>query len=304
VSGQHRKPYQIPFKIKAASSLVVAAAFLGTVAAEAAAALPGTGTRSVYARPVTPAGGAQNEAVTGPDIESRPRTIPNVGSGAAEREDSEPAENSESAEKRGNAEKPGNAGVKEAKPERRSNQAERDEQNKSATEPKEPDRPEKVTAAQVIKLAKAQLGESENRSGKSKFNKWFMRDPRARRTAERDGGSPRGYRDAAWCSMFVSWIGSELGISDQVGFDAWTVKHAEWFKENDRWGHKPRPGAVTFFSWGGGEDIGDIEHVGFTIKDNGGGTIKTIEGNTENRVAIRKRDKSDVVGYGYPEYAK
>ena len=304
MSGQHRKPYQIPFKIKAASSLVVAAAFLGTVAAEAAAALPGTGTRSVYARLVTPAGGAQNEAVTGPDIESRPRTIPNVGSGAAEREDSEPAENSESAEKRGNAEKPGNAGVKEAKPERRSNQAERDEQNKSATEPKEPDRPEKVTAAQVIKLAKSQLGEAENGSGETKFNKWFMGDKRALRTVKRDGGSLGGYEDAAWCSMFVSWVGTKLGFSSQMGFDAWTVKHAEWFKKNDRWGTKPKPGAVTFFSWDGGNDIYDINHVGFTIKDKGNGKIQTVEGNTANEVAVRVRDKGDVVGYGYPDYAK
>jgi surface antigen len=103
--------------------------------------------------------------------------------------------------------------------------------------------------------------------------------------------------------MFISWIGNELGISPTMGFDAYTPKHAEWFKEHGRLGHRPRPGSVAFFSWNG-KKINDIEHVGFTIKDNGDGTIKTVEGNTHNTVAIRKRDKSFVVGYGYPDYRK
>ena len=160
-----------------------------------------------------------------------------------------------------------------------------------------------VSAQQIIDLAKDQVGISEDRSGETKFNKWYMDDSRAQRTIKRDGGSRAAYRDAAWCDMFVSWIGNRLGVSGTVGFDAWAVKHAEWFKEHGRWGHHPRPGAVTFFGWNGSK-INDIEHVGFTVKDNGDGTIKTVEGNTHNTVAIRKRKKSFVVGYGYPDYKK
>jgi hypothetical protein len=161
-----------------------------------------------------------------------------------------------------------------------------------------------VTAEEAIKLAKSQLGESEDDSGETKFNKWFVSDPRALVPLRRDGGDLSGYKYGAWCSMFISWIGNRLGISDQMGFDAWTPKHAEWFKDNGRWGTTPKPGAVTFFAWSGSKDVYDINHVGLTIKDNGDGTIETIEGNTDNRVAIRERDKSDVVGYGYPDYAK
>jgi hypothetical protein len=130
-----------------------------------------------------------------------------------------------------------------------------------------------------------------------------MDDRRAVGTVKRDGGSLADYRGAAWCDMFVSWIGDRLGIGRTMGFDAWAVKHAEWFKDHDRWGHQPRPGSVAFFGWNGNK-IDDIEHVGFTIKDNGDGTIRTVEGNTHNTVAIRTRKKSFVVGYGYPDYKK
>jgi CHAP domain-containing protein len=174
---------------------------------------------------------------------------------------------------------------------------------KKAKSSKHEARGRRVSSGQLIGLAKAQLGISENRSGETKFNKWYMGDSRSLRTLKRDGGSRAGYKDAAWCDMFVSWIGNRLGISGTVGFDAWAVKHAEWFKDHGRWGHQPRPGAVTFFGWNG-DKINDIEHVGFTIKDNHDGTIQTIEGNTHNTVAIRKRKKSFVVGYGYPNYKK
>jgi hypothetical protein len=155
----------------------------------------------------------------------------------------------------------------------------------------------RVTAKQVIALAKDQIGIREGRSGRTKFNRWAVR------TIKRDGGSGAAYRSAPWCDMFVSWVGDKLGISDTMGIDVWTVRHAKWFKKRDRWGHRPRPGAVTFFSWDGNK-IRDIEHVGFTIKDNRDGTIQTVEGNTDDKVAIRKRPKSSVVGYGYPEYKK
>ena len=38
------------------------------------------------------------------------------------------------------------------------------------------------------------------------------------------------------------------------------------------------------------------------MKDNGNGTVSTIEGNTENKVQKKVRDKSVIVGYGYPDY--
>ncbi|MBX6384162.1 MAG: CHAP domain-containing protein [Microbispora sp.] len=162
----------------------------------------------------------------------------------------------------------------------------------------------KVRAADVLALARKQIGISENaKGGGTKFQEWYMSTPRARETLARDGGKLKDYLTGAWCDMFVSWIGNQLGISPVMGLDAYTVEHARWFKANGRWGEEPKPGAVVFFNWGGSKDIDDIVHVGLVIKDNGDGTIQTIEGNTGNgAVEARTRPTWQVVGYGYPMY--
>ncbi|MEV4308546.1 MULTISPECIES: CHAP domain-containing protein [unclassified Nonomuraea] len=162
-----------------------------------------------------------------------------------------------------------------------------------------------VTAAQVLATARAQVGTSEDANGGgTKFQKWYADSQRAAETVARDGGSRQDYLNAAWCSMFVSWVGEQTGARPQVGWDAYTVTHAKWFAANDRWGTEARPGAVVFFSWSGSKSLNDIQHVGFVVKDNGDGTISTIEGNTGNgKVEERVRPTSQVVGYGYPSYA-
>ncbi|WP_344844298.1 hypothetical protein [Nonomuraea dietziae] len=48
------------------------------------------------------------------------------------------------------------------------------------------------------------------------------------------------------------------GARPQVGWDAYTVAHAKWFKSNERWGTTPKPGAVVFFSWSGSKSISSI----------------------------------------------
>jgi surface antigen len=162
-----------------------------------------------------------------------------------------------------------------------------------------------VTASQVLELARQQVGTSENAyGGGTKFQQWYAQSPRAMETVRRDGGNPSAYLNAAWCAMFVSWVGEQTGARPQVGWDAYTVTHAKWFSDNGRWGTVPKPGAVVFFAWNGSRSIDAIQHVGFVVKDNQDGTISTIEGNTGNgAVEERVRPKSQVVGYGYPEYA-
>jgi CHAP domain-containing protein len=158
------------------------------------------------------------------------------------------------------------------------------------------------TAADALKLATAQVGVTENAAGGgTKFQKWFVSSPWAERGVKRDGGQVSDYANANWCDMFVSWVGAQLGVKG-MGADAFTRTHAQWFKDQGRWGDTPKPGAVVFFSWSGDKSIDSIDHVGMVMKDNGNGTIQTIEGNTDNAVKIRTRDTSSVVGYGYPEY--
>lgn len=162
----------------------------------------------------------------------------------------------------------------------------------------------KVGPSDVLKLAASQVGISENAAGGgTKFQSWYMASPRAKETLARDGGMLKDYLNAPWCDMFVSWVGQQLGISPVMGADAYTVEHAHWFADHGRWGRQPKPGAVVFFNWSGSEDIDDIQHVGFVVKDNGDGTIKTIEGNTGNgAVETRTRPTWQVTGYGYPLY--
>lgn len=163
----------------------------------------------------------------------------------------------------------------------------------------------KVSAEQVLEIASQQIGVRENaQGGGTKFQSWYMSSPRAKETVARDGGTLRAYANAPWCAMFVSWVGEKAGIRPVMGWDAYTVTHAKWFKDNQHWGTTPTPGAVVYFDWAGGKSLWGIDHVGFVKKDNGDGTITTIEGNTGNgNVEQRIRPTSQVVGYGYPVYS-
>jgi hypothetical protein len=159
------------------------------------------------------------------------------------------------------------------------------------------------SAGDALRLALAQVGVTENANGGGTiYQKWFVASPWAVRGVQRDGGSVGDYANASWCDMFVSWIGDQLGVKG-MGADAFTPSHARWFKDRGRWGQTPTPGAVVFFSWSDGKSIDDIDHVGMVVKDDHDGTIQTVEGNTDNAVKVRTRDVSDVVGYGYPDYA-
>lgn len=170
---------------------------------------------------------------------------------------------------------------------------------------KKPAPPAKPTAAKLLTVARRQIGVKANAAGGgTKFQNWYAGSKRALETIKRDGGSRDGYRDAPWCGMFVSWVGDQAGARATVGWDAYTVTHAKWFKNNKRWGATPKPGAVVFFSWSGSKSIDSVVHVGFVEKVNGNGTITTIEGNTDGgKVERHIRPTSLVVGYGYPDYA-
>jgi hypothetical protein len=162
----------------------------------------------------------------------------------------------------------------------------------------------KVSAAQVLNLASKQIGITEDsQGGGTKFQSWYVSSQRGRETVARDGGNVRAYENAPWCAIFVSWVGEKAGIRPTMGWDAYTVTYAKWFKDNHRWGNAAEPGAVVFYDWNGSKSIDGIDHVGIVKKDNGNGTITTIEGNTGNGVVEQRvRPKSQVVGYGYPIY--
>ncbi|MFG6191034.1 CHAP domain-containing protein [Nonomuraea sp. JJY05] len=145
-----------------------------------------------------------------------------------------------------------------------------------------------------IELLESQLGYAEKAGAYTKFGAWYGKN------VEFDAD----YSSAPWCDMYLSWAAHKLGYEDWMGQFAWTVSHAEWFKEQGAWGHKPKPGAFVFYDWSGSNSIDNIDHVGIVTRVEGD-TIFTIEGNIDGGVAKRKeRDTSKVVGYGYPERIK
>ncbi|WP_440099404.1 CHAP domain-containing protein [Streptosporangium sp. H16] len=145
-----------------------------------------------------------------------------------------------------------------------------------------------------IELLESQLGYSEKSGGYTKFGDWYGKN------VEFDAD----YTAAPWCDMYLSWAAEKLGYQEWVGQFAYTVHHAQWFRQQDAWGTVPKPGAIVFFDWSGSNRIDHIDHVGI-VTGVEGGRIHTIEGNIDGGIAKRKeRDTGKVVGYGYPEKIK
>ncbi|MEU4533537.1 CHAP domain-containing protein [Streptosporangium sp. NPDC023825] len=145
-----------------------------------------------------------------------------------------------------------------------------------------------------VELLESQLGYSEKSGGYTKFGDWYGKN------VEFDAD----YTAAPWCDMYLSWAAEKLGYQEWIGQFAYTVHHAQWFRQQDAWSTVPKPGAIVFFDWSGSNRIDHIDHVGI-VTGVEGGRIHTIEGNIDGGIAKRKeRDTGKVVGYGYPEKIK
>jgi hypothetical protein len=145
----------------------------------------------------------------------------------------------------------------------------------------------------LLHVAKGELGYTEKASGYTKYGDWYGKH------VDKDAA----FKTAPWCDMFLAWAADKAGVEDWAGEFASTPAHASWFKKHHAWGHHPEPGAIVFFSWGGGKSIGDIDHVGI-VESVHGHTLHTIEANHNDQLGRATRDVSQVVGYGYPSKVK
>lgn len=129
-----------------------------------------------------------------------------------------------------------------------------------------------------------------------------------------------------WCGSFVMWCANEVGlkIPSVVG----TFAGAQAFIKKDQFEKAeeatPFPGDIAFFDFPG-DGIDRISHVGIVVKDNGDGTVTTIEGNTapdkkgdqrnggevclkvraykkKNGSKLRKSQAVTIVGFGKPVF--
>jgi len=113
----------------------------------------------------------------------------------------------------------------------------------------------------------------------------------------------------SWCSVFVSTVAIQQGLTDIIPTECGCQRHIGLFEALGCWeedhGHIPLPGDLIFYDWqedGAGDCTGWADHVGIVV-----GTkwpfVKVIEGNCEDRVMERVilLNNRTIRGYGLPD---
>ena len=126
-----------------------------------------------------------------------------------------------------------------------------------------------------------------------------------------------------WCGSFVMWCANQVGL--KIPNVVSTAQGAEKFKGTGSWSNaetaKPQPGDLAFFDFQEGGT--PVDHVAIVVKDNGDGTVTTIEGNTSGdkkkstsernggevaqkvrayKASNTKKLKPFIVGFGSPKF--
>ena len=165
------------------------------------------------------------------------------------------------------------------------------------------------TAARMIEVAMSQVGVIEGpKDNETEYGKFTKTDFQA------------------WCGALMMWCADNSNV--KIPNTVYTPTGAAAFKKAGTWADAkdahPQPGDLVYFSFvPAATPSSPIQHVGLVVKDNGDGTITTVEGNTssdakpkgsqnnggECAVKIRgyKADNkrhiwSSVVGFGRPAY--
>lgn len=125
-----------------------------------------------------------------------------------------------------------------------------------------------ATAAQILSVARGQIGYKESPSGsnKTKYNRWYY-------------GSNTS---AAWCAIFVCWVFNQCGaLSLFPGGkkDAYVPTIADKIISSGRsvGKYNGQAGDIVTFDW---NHNNSSDHVGIIEKKNSDGSYTTIEGNT------------------------
>jgi hypothetical protein len=132
----------------------------------------------------------------------------------------------------------------------------------------------------VIALARNQIGVSDSPPGSNvnKYTTWF--------------GVNTG-----WAAIFVSWLFNEYGKPNLVDQTASVTQQGKWFQNRERWGDRPRLGAIVYFG-----SPTTFTHTGIVETVTSDTSFGTIEGNRNGSVQRVQRDLTNVAGFGYPVY--
>jgi hypothetical protein len=149
-----------------------------------------------------------------------------------------------------------------------------------------------VTANDVLKIAKSQIGYVEGKNNHSKYGAWY------------------GIDNAPWCAMFVSWCFTQAGqplpaIQNAKGY-AYCPSGVNYFKKIGQYYKTPKVGDIVFFDW---QADGISDHTGLVLEIKNSQQIITIEGNTSpsnqsngGQVMQRSRMVQHCHGFGRPSY--
>jgi CHAP domain/Putative peptidoglycan binding domain len=164
------------------------------------------------------------------------------------------------------------------------------------------------TAARMVEVAKSQVGVIEGPADN-----------------ETDYGKFTGHDKQPWCGSLMMWCAKQAGVT--IPNTVYTPAGVDAFKKMGAWADAakahPQPGDLVYFSFvPAATPSSSVQHVGIVVKDNGDGTITTIEGNTSadgrtgsqnngGEAALKVRGYkvdnkrhiwSSVVGFGRPVY--
>jgi len=150
-----------------------------------------------------------------------------------------------------------------------------------------------MTAQELIKIAKSQIGVKENPPGSNNviYNTWYY-------------GKPVSGSAYPWCAVFVSWcFKDDRSLCPKT---ASCLNMLEWFERKGQIVKDPKPGDIVFFHYS--TNARRTNHVGIVVGVDGK-IIKTIEGNTSvssndngGCVMARSRNKN-IVAYARPKYS-
>lgn len=138
-------------------------------------------------------------------------------------------------------------------------------------------------AREIITLARSQIGVSDDPpdSHRNKYTAWY--------------GSNTG-----WAAIFISWLFTGYGKPNLVLQTSSITDQGKWFQNRERWGDRPRSGAVAYFDPGGSGTT--FSHTGIVEFVRSETSFTTIEGDSNGAVRRVERNLTDVNGFGYPVY--
>lgn len=167
----------------------------------------------------------------------------------------------------------------------------------------------KGTAAKFVEVALAEVGTIEGpKDNETKYGKVMKAN------------------FAPWCGSFVNWCGIQAGV--KLPNTVYTPGGAKAFIDKKAWEYAekatPQPGDIVYFDFPN-DGVDRISHVGIVIKNNGDGTVTTVEGNTasdakgnqrnggeccikvraykkKNGSKLRRSQAVSIVGFGRPVF--